>query len=322
MPSVAPNSLSAASASLYDIPKPGCTALGSVEKVAVSSKISWPKNCSSWAACALLKAIAAAMSPPASGTPDRVAKYFLRSIWKSKSRTTNSGFPEKISPKCGNVTSTRVAPALWIADSASSKTASSFELNPSNSRATPMPAAARPAAGGREAAKVGPLAQGGLAENDGAGGAQLGGHRGVTGRRRSYQAQRTGSRLHAVPGIDVVFEHDGDAVQWTAHTSSSALRVQLQRDGLSIRIDFDDRVYFGSLLIERGDARLIEVHQGDRVQLARSHGRLQIGDGGFGRVARGRDLRPRRADGPPFGEGRGGSRERTQLKEDSPTQFL
>ena len=182
-----------------------------------------------------------------------------------------------------------------------------------------LPAAARPAAGGREAAKVGPLAQGGLAENDGAGGAQLGGHRGVTGRRRSYQAQRTGSRLHAVPGIDVVFEHDGDAVQWTAHTSGSALRVQLQRDGLSIRIDFDDRVYFGSLLIERGDARLIEVHQGDRVQLARSHGRLQIGDGGFGRVARGRDLRPRRADGPPAGEGRGGSRERTQLKEVSPT---
>ena len=74
MPSVAPNSLSAASASLYEIPSGWLAAGSATLNCSESSKISWPKNGSSWAARALLNAMASARVPPARGTPTRVAR--------------------------------------------------------------------------------------------------------------------------------------------------------------------------------------------------------------------------------------------------------
>src|SRR5260370_842970 len=60
-----------------------------------ASKISWPKNGISSAACALLKAIAAARSPCARGTPARVARYGLRSTLKSEGGTPPAGSPAR-----------------------------------------------------------------------------------------------------------------------------------------------------------------------------------------------------------------------------------
>ena len=93
-----------------------------------------------------------------------------------------------------------------------------------------LAAPAAPAAGRVEAAEVGPLAEVGLAEDDGAGGAQARGDGGVLVRRVADQRQRAGGGRHAVGGVDVVLEQDRDAVQRPAHVAVAALAVELPGD--------------------------------------------------------------------------------------------
>src|SRR5262249_36765722 len=70
-----------------------------------------------------------------------------------------------------------------------------------------------PAAGGARGADVGPLAEVGFAEQDGARGAQARGDVGVAGRGRAVERERARGGLRAIAGVDVVLEEDRDAVQ-------------------------------------------------------------------------------------------------------------
>ncbi len=117
--------------------------------------------------------------------------------------------------------------------------------------------ACAPAAHRLGRAHIGPLAQVGLADDDGAGGAQLRSHVGVAFGPHAGQRQRTGGRAHAVAGGDIVFQQDGDAVQRTAHAPGGTLAVHLQRQLERFGIDLDDGVDARAGLVDVADARQV-----------------------------------------------------------------
>ena len=87
-------------------------------------------------------------------------------------------------------------------------------------------AAAAPSAGGVAGANVGPLAEIGFAEDDGAGCAQFLRDERIFRRLRADQSQRAGGGHHLIRGIDVVFDEHGNTVQWSAWAFGFALPVE------------------------------------------------------------------------------------------------
>jgi hypothetical protein len=140
-------------------------------------------------------------------------------------------------------------------------------------------------------AEVGPFAQIGLAENQGAGLAQAFDDEGIAWRRRIGQGERAGGGQHAVAGVDVVLEQDRDAVQRAARMGG----VQLGGDRQRIGVGFDHRVQRRPLPVDRLDTRQRLRGQRAGIEPAGGQGPAELGDvgGGDGR------LDVRRHEAPP-----------------------
>ncbi len=102
-----------------------------------------------------------------------------------------------------------------------------------------MAAASAPAAGGVRGTEVGPLAEIGFAEDDGAGRAQARGDEGVLGGAPIGEGERAGGGAGVVAGFDVVLEQDRDAVQRAAHMPVLAFLIErpCNRGGIGIERD-------------------------------------------------------------------------------------
>jgi len=131
--------------------------------------------------------------------------------------------------------------------------------------------AARPTAGGEKRTEVGPLAQGGLAQDDGARRSQPGGHRRILCRRGADQRQRTGRRLHPVVRIDVVFEEDRHTVQRAPHLTRLALGVQLLGNGQRVGVHLEHGIDHRPALIKGLNSSQVEVDQVGGARLTRRH---------------------------------------------------
>ena len=87
--------------------------------------------------------------------------------------------------------------------------------------------------------KVGPLAEVGFAQDDGARGAQARRYEGVLWRVPIGESQRTGGGAGLVAGVDVVLEQDRDAVQRSAHMPVLALLIERPRNRGGIGVSGD-----------------------------------------------------------------------------------
>jgi hypothetical protein len=105
--------------------------------------------------------------------------------------------------------------------------------------------------------EIRPFAQVGLAEDDGPGGPEALDDEGVGRRRRTRQRARSGGGHHAIPGRDVVFEQNRDAVQRAAHAPAAPVGVSLVRDRERVGVELEDRIERRTIAIERLDAREI-----------------------------------------------------------------
>ena len=150
------------------------------------------------------------------------------------------------------------------------------------------PSAARPLP-----AEVGPFAHVGLAQNDGAGGAQALGHEGIARRDGALERQRSRRGGHAVVGIEIVLERDRDAVERSAESASAALRVEFIGDFERVRVDLDHRAQFGALPVHRFDALDVGLGDGAGGVFARLHHALEVIGGDLVEFER-RDLALRR----------------------------
>ena len=128
-------------------------------------------------------------------------------------------------------------------------------------------------------ANVGPLAQVGLAQNDGAGLAQFLRHERIFRRTRTHQRQRSGRGLHAVGGVDVVFDQDGNAVQRAARALGFALLVEGLRDGQGVGIEFDHAIDGRPAPVYFFDPGHVFLGEGLSCEFSRCHTRLEICDG-------------------------------------------
>ncbi len=100
------------------------------------------------------------------------------------------------------------------------------------------------------AANVGPLAEVGFAEDYCARFAQLGGHKRVFLRSRAEQGKRSGSGVHAVSSVDVVFDEDWNSVERAAWTFVFAFPVERFSDFQCFGIHLDDAVDPGAGFVD------------------------------------------------------------------------
>ncbi|MDQ1187942.1 hypothetical protein QE447_000445 [Stenotrophomonas sp. SORGH_AS282] len=152
-------------------------------------------------------------------------------------------------------------------------------------------AATRAPAGNRLAGtEVRPFAEIGLAQDQRAGRAQPGDQERIVGAEPG-QCQRTGAGAHRARP-DVVLEQKRNAVQGAAKLPAAAFGIQCRRFLQGIRIELQHGVEARAGAVEPGDPFQVGAGQGDAVQLAGGHRRLQLGDIGFGvgerRIAWGR----------------------------------
>ena len=99
-------------------------------------------------------------------------------------------------------------------------------------------------------ANVGPLAKISFAQDHGAGLAQLRGDVSVLRRVRSHERQRSRRGAHAVRGIDIVLDEDGNAMQRPARPFRPALDFERVGNLESIGVEFDDRVDHGAGFVD------------------------------------------------------------------------
>lgn len=90
------------------------------------------------------------------------------------------------------------------------------------------------------AAHVSPLAERGLAEQDGAGVAQLGHDVGVAGHDAAEEGPAARGRLQVVLGANVVLDGKGDAVQRTTDLAVLTLCIALGGNGEDIGVHLHD----------------------------------------------------------------------------------
>ena len=174
-----------------------------------------------------------------------------------------------------------------------------------------LAAPAAPAARRVEAAEVGPLRQARLAQEDRPGTAQLPERPGVPVGRAADQGERAGGGHHPVAAVDVVLDHDRNAVERPAHLAVLALLVTALGQAPGVRVGLDDRVEPRAVAVDLLDALQVHVDQVDGGELAGLHPRLELGDGRSLQLLVGADLLGDGAGGEPgqqAGEGRAGAR--------------
>src|ERR1700730_11880369 len=116
------------------------------------------------------------------------------------------------------------------------------------------PAAAAPSTSGMAGTDVGPLAEIGLPQDNSSGGAQFLCDEGVLWRLGAGQSARTGGGHHAVGGIDVVLNKDGDPVHRSARAFGLALAIERVSNGENIRIELKHAVDRGTVFVDVVDA--------------------------------------------------------------------
>ncbi|KYK56355.1 hypothetical protein DCS_03355 [Drechmeria coniospora] len=141
-----------------------------------------------------------------------------------------------------------------------------------------LAAGGRPAVGRVEAAHVGPLRHVGLAEDDGAGAAQLGDDGAVARHRRADERVRAGRRVHGVGRGDVVLDEDGHAVEGGAAGRAGAVAVapvlvEAARDVDGVGVDLDDGA---QLVVDLSDARQVGLDEVDARKGAVAEASLQL----------------------------------------------
>ena len=145
-----------------------------------------------------------------------------------------------------------------------------------------LAAASAPAARGMAGPEVGPLAQIGLAENHRSRLAQSLGDEGIARRDGAGESERAGGGHHAIGGIDVVLDENGNAVQRAARPFVAPLFVERIGDRQRVGIELDDGVDGRPALVDFVDALEILLRQGARASYLPDFIRcLQIRDGGF-----------------------------------------
>ena len=141
--------------------------------------------------------------------------------------------------------------------------------------------APRPAAGGIEGAEVGPLGEVGLAEDDGSTGAQFRSDRRVADGGLPSQRERARGGLHPVACVDVVLQQHRDAVQRSQQLASGAQVIGVLRHRQGVRVDLQDGIDAGPVLVQRLDAVEVETRELDGSERASRHLRLQLRHGGL-----------------------------------------
>ena len=126
--------------------------------------------------------------------------------------------------------------------------------------------------GGRE------LRQVHLGQDDGARVPQLLHDERIVGRDRALEEHRPAGGRH-VGGVDVVLEHDRDAVQRRARALGLPLGVERAGRLERLRVERHHRVNRWALAVVRLDAGQEALHQLLRGQGAGGEGRVQVGDG-------------------------------------------
>src|SRR5260370_16250152 len=97
---------------------------------------------------------------------------------------------------------------------------------------------------------VGPLAEIGFPQDNGSGGAQFLYDERILWRLGADQSERTGGGHHAVGGIDVVLNKDGDPVHRSVRAFGLALAIEPVTNSESFPIDSNPPVYPGTLLVD------------------------------------------------------------------------
>src|SRR6185437_2256801 len=141
-----------------------------------------------------------------------------------------------------------------------------------------LTAAAAPAARRMGRAEVRPLAQVGLAEYDGAGGAQALGDERVARRDVRGEGERAGAGVHPVRRVDVVFYENWNSVERAAKLACLSLAVEARRDRRRVGVELDHGVDRRAFLIDRVDAGKILLNERRRAVAAALHARLEVVD--------------------------------------------
>ena len=129
-----------------------------------------------------------------------------------------------------------------------------------------------------------------LAQDDGAGAAQLFQLVGILRRLQRRQRQRTARGWHVL-GIEIVFHQHRNAVQRPAWAFAGTLLVQRIRLRQRGGIERDDTVQRRALAVIGSDAGQIGLHQLPRCHRSTGQSRLQLRDGGFRHLDVARRLR-------------------------------
>ncbi len=124
-----------------------------------------------------------------------------------------------------------------------------------------------------------PFAEIGFADDDRAGLAKPLHHESIVGRRRPDHSERTRSRLHPVGRIEIVFYHDGDAMQRPTLLPTGTLPVQFRGYLQSVGVDFNEGVKRRAIFVQRFDALEQVCHQPGRGQAACAHASLELDTG-------------------------------------------
>src|ERR1700731_2598899 len=107
---------------------------------------------------------------------------------------------------------------------------------------------------------VGPLAEIGLPQDNSSGGAQFLRNEGILWRLGADQSERTCGGHHAVGGIDIVLNKDGDSVHRSARAFGLALAIERVSNGESVGIELKHAVDRGTVFVDVVDALGVSVN--------------------------------------------------------------
>ena len=103
-------------------------------------------------------------------------------------------------------------------------------------------------------------------------------HEGILAGNGALQCQRAGGGGHAVGGVQVVFDQDGNAVQRATRAFFLPLLVQRLGDGEGIGVDLDHRAQARPMVVDGIDAFQIQAGELTGGQLTAVHAGLDFKD--------------------------------------------
>ena len=129
------------------------------------------------------------------------------------------------------------------------------------------------------ASKVGPLAQVGLAKDDGPGRSQSFDNEGIAEGGRALQRERSCGRRHAIRGRDVVLDEHRYAMEWPAGSLRLPLGIERLRNRERLRVGFDHGMERRPAVVHRFDPREILLRNTSRRVFPRLHSIVKIRHG-------------------------------------------